>query len=482
MLHIDLDKTPKHSPYYLQILEQIRTLIILGRLLPGKRLPPSRQLAKELGVARRTVVSAYEELCEQGYCTSKVGCGTTVSQIPELIQKDKNDNTYGFPKWLLTDTNYTCHSGDWDTDKICFIPSLSHVKYLPMKKMRQAINQTIIQSIPDVLGHYARNNGDPELIQALCQQVLPTRGIQAMPSQILITNGSQHSSSILSMLISPCGGTISYGVPGYLAIPQNFIMRGMTGVACPVDSEGILLTEAAYASRIHYVMPEHHFPQGMTLSPERRSALLQLAEEHDALIIEDDYDSEFYYERHPLPALKDGDLGGRVIYLGTFSKVLFNSLRLGYIVAHPEIIRRLVDIRWQLDGGTSLILQRWIAQLIISGAVERHLRRMRIRYRKRRDLIALYLQELFPEWSWQLPRGGMQFWIELPEGQSAETILDLAAERGVGLWSGANFREPNACEPNVTAENHHLILGYGAIDEFEIHTAFDRLRDLQQHI
>ncbi len=143
-------------------------------------------------------------------------------------------------------------------------------------------------------------------------------------------------------------------------------------------------------------------------------------------------------------------------------------------MAHPEIIRRLVDIRWQLDGGTSLVLQRWVAKLLESGAVERHLRRMRIHYRQKRDSIATYLRELFPEWSWQLPGGGMQFGIKLPPNQPADEIVDLAAERGVGLWSGEAYYVHK-----VKEVNYYLVLGYGAVTESEIHQAFHRLKDLR---
>jgi GntR family transcriptional regulator/MocR family aminotransferase len=473
MLHIDLDKNPKHLPYYLQISDQIRNAIVSGKFAAGTGLPSSRQLALELGIARRTVVLAYEELCAQGYCTSQVGHGTVVARIPVLQQEEVIRSAGGLPKWLSTGVPYTFQADNTDTDKICFTPSLAQVDCLPLKAMQQTWNRVIRRTILQ-LDRYKKDNGDPELIQALCQQVLPTRGIQAEPSQVLITYGSQHSSALLSMLVAPYSGSISYGVPGYLAIPQNFIMRGMKGIACPVDSEGVRLTQEAYSARIHYVMPEHHFPQSVTLSPNRRAALLHLVEAQDALIVEDDYDSEFYYERHPLPALKSGDRGGRVVYMNTFSKLLFNGLRLGYIVTHPEIIRRLVDIRWQLDGGMSLVLQFWVAELLKSGAVERHLRRMRTHYRKKRDLIATYLQELFPEWHWQLPSGGMQFWIKLPPDQSADEIVYQAAERGVGLWSGTAYHESSEQETN-----DYLLLGYGVITEFEIHQAFDRLKGLK---
>lgn len=471
MLHIDLDKERHHRPYYLQVSDQIRNAIESGKIAPGTRLPPSRQLATELGIARRTVVVAYEELCAQGYCVSHVGKGTIVISISLVKSKSKIIDIYGLPKWLLTESD-TCKLKVNDLPKICFAPSLTQIEQLPLKAMEQAF-KSVIRHASTAFGDYGKSNGHPALIQAICHHILPFRGIEAEPNQVLITNGSQHSSSLLSDLFAPYGGGISYGIPGYLAIPQNFTFRGMVGIPCPLDKEGVSLTEAAFSARLHYVMPEHHFPTGVTLSPRRRATLLQLAEDKDALLIEDDYDSEFYYEHHPLPALKANDPVGRVIYMGTFSKILFNGLRLGYIVAHPEIIQHLVDLRWQLDGGTSIVLQLWIAEMLQSGVVERHLRRMRVNYRKKRDLIANYLRTIFPKWTWKLPNGGMNFWIKLPPDELAETLVHEMAKEGVHMCSGANYYEQTSEEAA-----HCLILGFGSVTKSEIHQAFGRLANI----
>jgi GntR family transcriptional regulator / MocR family aminotransferase len=195
-----------------------------------------------------------------------------------------------------------------------------------------------------------------------------------------------------------------------------------------------------------------------------------LADRTDALIIEDDYDSEFYFDRHPLPALKAIDRGERVVYMGTFSKVLFNGLRLGYVVAHPTIIDRLVDLRWQLDGTTSLLLQLWLAELLDAGAVDRHLRRMRVHHRNKRNLIAEYLRRDFPDWQWQLPSGGLQFWIELPSAGSANAIVQEWLERGVQILSGGEYYDRYS-----SVRDDRLILGFGAVTEAQIHAAFDRV-------
>lgn len=472
-LQINLDETAPHLPHYLQILEQVRKAILSGELAPGTSLPSSQQVATELGIAHQTVVLAYEELCEQGYCTSLVGQSTIISKIPVFQKEHKFVNTHELPKWLSGDAHTFNPEPNPEPSypgKIFFAPSLVHTDLLPLKVMQQAF-QEVMRNASSRLGQFKKDNGDLALILGLCKHVLLSRGIHAAPDQVLITNGSQHSSSLLSMLLAPYGGSISYGVPGYLDIPKNFTqMGGMVGIPCPVDEEGVRLTKEAARARIHYVIPEHHFPQGVTLSSNRRAVLLQLAEEQDALIVEDDYDSEFYYNRHPLPALKADDRSGRVIYMGTFSKILFNGIRLGYIVAHPEIIRRLVDIRRQLDGGTSFILQRWVAELLESGAVERHLRRMRSHYRKKRDLIAVHLNQIFPEWRWNLPSGGMQFWLQLPPRELAETVVCRAAERGVRLLSGSEYYESLSEEAA-----HHLVLGFGTVTESEISQAFARL-------
>jgi GntR family transcriptional regulator / MocR family aminotransferase len=473
MLHIELQRHRSHSPYYLQIVEQIRSNILSGELQAGMKLPPSRQLAIELGVARRTVVIAYEELCAQGYCVSRVGQGTVVAPMIKISSTKPHPPSVRLPQWFASGTSTSPENSPSITQNqklpICFAPSLAQTDRLPVKAMQKAF-QTVMQTASTRFQEYDRNNGHPALLEAICQNVLPARGIQATPDQVSITNGSLHSSFLLAKLFAPYGGSISYGVPGYLAITANFTKQGILGLPCLVDTEGVRLTDEARLARFHYVMPEHHFPQCVTLSPERRGLLLELANHHDALIVEDDYDSEFYFDRHPLPALKATDLSERVIYMGTFSKVLFNGLRVGYIVAHPTMIQQLVDLLWQQEGGTSLVLQLWLAELLISGAVDRHLRRMRVHHRKKRNLIADYLRRNFPSWQWQMPSGGLQFWIELPLQQNPTQVIQQWLERGVQIFSGVDY-----CDRESMGGKNYLILGFGGVTEEQIHQAFSQL-------
>jgi GntR family transcriptional regulator / MocR family aminotransferase len=477
MLSLQIDRQRSHRPYYLQILEQVRAGILSGDIPAGFQLPPSRQLAMELGIARRTVVIAYEELCAQGYCLAQVGKGTVVADVARIsVNSSAHLSKTGLPQWLAMgissseEANPRIKPTEDKKSQICFAPSLAQTNLLPLKAMQKAF-QAVIQTAPVRLQEYDRNNGHPNLLEAICQFILPNRGIDATPDQVLITNGSLHSSFLLAQLFSGYGGSISYGIPGYLPIPLHFIKQGIQGLPCSVDAEGVRLTQEACLARFHYVMPEHHFPQGVTLSPERRTELLQLADRYDALIIEDDYDSEFYFDRHPLPALKAIDRNNRVIYMGTFSKVLFNSLRVGYIVAHSAIIQQLVDLRWRMDGGTSLPIQLWLAELLNSGTINRQLGRMRVHHRKKRNLIANYLQYGFPDWQWHLPSGGLQFWIALPPEQNAIQIVQQWSERGVQIFSGFEYYQHNLEE----SENH-VILGFGAVTENQVHQAFAQLK------
>ena len=498
MLQIRLDRNGSHRPYYLQIQEQIRDRILSGELAAGILLTPSRQLALELGISRQTVVNAYEELCAQGYCLSRVGHGTVVADLGKIETTVQNQKNQTLPKWLsLEHTNCDSINPFIETTNdraiVSFESGLAQTDCLPFKAMEKAFRE-VMHTASSSLSEYKRSNGHPALIEAICRVVLPNRGIQATPEQLFITNGSLHSSFLLAELLSSHARSISYGVPGYLTIPRKFTDKGITAIPCTVDLEGIYLDSKAKTASLHYVMPEHHFPQGVTLSPERRAELLKLAEQNDSLIIEDDYDSEFYFDRHPLPALKAIDSTQRVIYMGTFSKVLFNGLRLGYIVAHPTIVRALVDLRWKIEGGSSIVTQLWLAQLLNSGAVERHLRRMRVRHRKKRNLIADYLRRYFPYWQWRLPAGGLHFWIQLPPEQNAEKVIQKLWLQGIQIFSGFEYCEParcgtcglslcvtrcsdwRGCDRHLEKSRNYIILGFGAVTEAQIHQAFERLK------
>jgi GntR family transcriptional regulator / MocR family aminotransferase len=208
MLHIELDRDPAHHPYYLQILEQIRSSILAGELAAGSQLPPSRQLAIELGIARRTVTIAYEELCAQGYCLSRVGQGTVVAPIVQVNSPPPDRSTTRLPQWLTLAAPEHCSTTASQKSIIRFTPSFAQTDRLPFKAMQHAF-QSVMHTAPTRFQEYERSNGHPTLLAAICQHVLPDRGIQATPDQILITNGSLHSSSLLARLFATYGGSLS---------------------------------------------------------------------------------------------------------------------------------------------------------------------------------------------------------------------------------------------------------------------------------
>jgi GntR family transcriptional regulator/MocR family aminotransferase len=241
----------------------------------------------------------------------------------------------------------------------------------------------------------------------------------------------------------------------------------------PVDANGLDLSVARERfgkDDVFYIMPEHHFPQCVTLSDARRAAIESLALEAGVLVIEDDYDSEYYYDRRPKPALKAGPAASSIIYLGTFSKTLFNNLRLGYLVAESSLVREMATLHWSLSRGTSGILQRWVAELVADGALDRHVRRMRTVYRRKRDRIAEVLRRDFPEWQFELPKGGLQFYLDLGSSDRAAAVIELCRSKRLRVALPSNYVPPDE------APQRFLVLGFGSVPLAQIEGALAELR------
>jgi GntR family transcriptional regulator/MocR family aminotransferase len=192
------------------------------------------------------------------------------------------------------------------------------------------------------------------LRRLICERVLPERGIDAHPGEVLVVPGTQYGAVLIALTLAQGRRNLHFGSPGYLDIARNFARFGFKLRQHPVDADGITVAASSLGKDdVLYVMPEHHFPQCVTLGEARRVAISRAARENDLLVLEDDYDSEYHYDRRPRPALKADDACGSVIYLGTFSKTLFNSLRLGYVVADASLVREMATLHWSLSRGTS---------------------------------------------------------------------------------------------------------------------------------
>ena len=473
MLNIRVDSSESSGPIYLQIARSIQRRIVEGGLKSGQALPSTRQLARELGISRGTVIQAYEELSSQGYCDIKKGSGTRVSKIYSLQNDRIALPASPVSKWFrhvpARNNNASISSGlKNERINIDFAPGVTGMNEISHKAITRSMKKAL-SGLTRQPAIFERNfaAGDPFLIKKICTDILPARGIQADPDQVIITNGSQSGSDLLSRILSRHGGSISYGVPGYLSIPMHFTSQGFKGIPCSVDSDGVKITGKAKTAQIHYVMPEHHFPTGVTLSPSRRLRLLELAEINDSIIVEDDFDSEFYYDRHPLPALKSHDSSGRVVYIGSFSKVLFNGLRMGYVVADTKIIEQLKELQWATCRFVNTLTQQMVGHMIDNGDYERHLRRMRNTYRRHRNMVAHGLREHFPAFIWDLPTGGLQFWIKASDAFDVDRFLSRCLRQGVKLHSGRIHYLRQTAE-----SKQHINLGFSSVTKEQIKEGF----------
>ncbi len=526
--HIDI-------PLHRQLYEQIRTAILTGRLRSHQRLPASRQLAQSLGISRTTVTQSYDQLMSEGYLQTQVGAGTFVcAQIPdELLQAEHNSqshksNSYqqfdrqtphrsaldlqtsNFEKPNLRLSTYG-HQLQTTEDRIflqdcelSFRYGIPAMDLFPMPSWRRIWNRCG-GSDTQWMDYSAEPMGYGPLREQIAQYVAQARAVRAQPEQIIVTNGTQQALSLIVRLLIDPGDAIALENPGYLSARRLFSSGGAALLPIPVDSEGLqiegpnslttcsanLMALSGQPPKLVYVTPSHQFPTGVLMSLSRRLALLQWAQQANALIIEDDYDSEFRYSGRPVPALEGLDSHDRVLYVGTFSKVMFPGLRLGYIVLPPDLIPLFRRAKWLSDRQGSLIDQQALSAFISEGHLAKHVRRMRGIYeQRRRSLIeALNLSadvEILGDAS------GLHVMARLPTQQSDRAIIAQAKQRGVSLFSaqehywtttikGPEVRSNHSIESSASKDDRkqgEFIFGFGGISGHEIPEAIKRIRAL----
>jgi len=376
-------------------------------------------------------VLAYEELCEARICVGRVGHGTVVRRSHDVRAKPPSAPELK-PSLATPDEPI-----DLDPRELSLLPSMADTDYLPRTELRRAFDRVL--RFPSHLRAFGESAGEPRLRKLICQRILSERGIAADPTQVMVVPGTQYGAVLVAMLSAKTRSRVHFGTPGYLDIARNFARFGFDLISHPVDIDGMKIPSSLGKKDVLYVMPEHHFPQCVSLNAERRASILGMSQERGVMVVEDDYDSEYYYDRLPQSALKASDNKGNIVYLGTFSKTLFNNLRLGYLVADPSLVRELASLHWSLSRGTSGLLQRWVGELLEDGTLTRHVRRMRMVYRRKRDKIAETLRRDFPEWQFTAPRGGLQFFIELRHSSEVAMIAEICAKQKFRIASSANY-------------------------------------------
>lgn len=448
----------------------LRGAIRRGELGQGARLPSTRMLAADLAISRVTAEAAYAQLESEGYLTRRVGHGTVVSiAAPAAPAPAPARGELAQARLSRRGAAIVATGGCVDPrEPRAFCAGSPDLRAFPVETWRQITARQLRRHGAQLMGY-----GDPQgyapLRAAVAAYLAQSRGVRCDSDQVVILTSSQQALQLLATLLLDPGDSVHLEEPGYLGARNAFASAGARIVPLPVDAEGATLP--AGAARLTYLTPSHQYPLGVTLSLARRLALLDAAEQQGGWIVEDDYDSEFRYDARPLPAMQGLDRHGRVIYLGTFSKVLFPSLRLAYAVLPPALVEPLVRTRTVMDGHSAQLAQAVTAEFIAHGHFARHLRQMRLLYASRR---ALLLERLRVEGiSWLTPlagSGGLQLAATLPPGSEA-TLTRQAAALGIAT--------PSLSSLHMLGEGEGWLLGYAALRNEEIVDAVAHLATLR---
>jgi GntR family transcriptional regulator/MocR family aminotransferase len=475
------------TPLYRQLYEQIRAAILTGQLAAGLRLPPTRTLAAELGVSRNTVVNAFEQLMAEGYIEAKVGAGSYItSALPEeVLQVRARDNEERRPaspqplkaplstRGLILATTPVSNVSNQPIPRP-FRPGLPALDAFPFKLWERIMVRRWRKLSPDLLG-YGNPAGYPPLREAIAVYLGAARGVRCQPDQVIIVAGAQQAIDLAARLLLNSGDAAWIEDPGYSGARGALLGAGARLQPVAVDQAG-LNVEAGVRhcaeARMVYITPSHQYPLGVTMSLARRLALLEWVRTSGAWILEDDYDSEYRYAGRPLAALQGLDQTGHVIYIGTFSKVLFPALRLGYLVVPPNLVDAFSAALALVSRCPSLLEQVILTDFINDGHFARHIRRMRTLYAERQSILIEAARE-------QL--------AGLLEVSPAETGLHVVGWLGAGIES--NRASEHLARHNIeapalssyatkTPQPHGLILGYAAVSPGKIRAGIRQMAEV----
>ena len=468
------------QPLNAQVYRALRSAITRGSLRGGQRVPSSRAMSAELNVSRITVLGAYAQLRAEGYFETRKGAGTFISgSLPEHLTQVKRPAVGRAQK----------ASGPRPVARRALLYPDRPTRPWVAGLGAFAVHQPAFEEFPyttwsRLVTHHSKNPnaraihcidpmGSRRFREAICDYLRTARAVQAEPEQIMIVSGSQQALQITANVLLDPGTPVWMEEPGYRLARDVFLAAGCRPVPIPVDAGGLNVTagikRCAHA-RAAYVTPSHQYPLGSTMSAARRLQLLNWAQQHGAWIIEDDYDSEYRFESAPVSSLQGLDTNERVIYIGTFSKVLFASLRLGYMVIPPDLVERFVAVRYVMDIFPPYLYQDVVADFIREGHFARHIRRMRLLYSGRRRVLVEQLRKVFGD-TFEIhgAAAGMHLTAAFHGDRDDVEIATRAAAQGLWLWPlSANYATRHV--------RKGFILGYGNVGLQAIPAAVEKLR------
>jgi GntR family transcriptional regulator/MocR family aminotransferase len=426
-----------------QIRQKLVDGILSGSFPPGMKLPSSRKLARQLDVARNTVVGAYQQLVADGYLVSRQRSGIFVNE--EILQSRVGHSGEGSlaaqaesAAWARRVRSLPARwreahdQPNWRHYPYPYLDGKFDTSLFPLAEWREA--NRLALSVADV-NEWSTGSGDtddPKLIEEIRTKILTRRGIQASADEILITMGTQNSLYLISQMLADSSTTFAVEEPGNFEMRNLLRMRGADVVTQPVDDNGIVVDEELRRTNIVYVTPSHQIPTAVAMSLNRRQALIKAASDQDFLIVEDDYECETNYMDHPLPALRSMDNDGRVIYVASLSKALAPGVRLGFIVANPDFIRRARQLRRKILNHPPLNNQRTTAYFLSLGHYDSLMLRLGRVFRERRVALQRALNnvrgvpmEISPE------VGGTTYWVRTPRDFDVANLIRQAEQHGI---------------------------------------------------
>jgi len=456
----------------------LRQAINSGALAGGERLPSSRILACDLKLSRVTVEAAYAQAEAEGYLQRHTGKGTFVSQSLPRAPSSRNSKVIppGLAGLSARGEKIVATGGCRDPQSpVAFAAGSPDLRAFPLKIWKQITARQLRTQGERLLGY-----GDPQgylpLREVLASYLQQSRGVICSAEHILITTSSQQALQLLAMLLIDPADRVWVEQPGYPGARNAFASAGADICAIAVDEQGMAPEADSPVPRLMYLTPSHHYPTGVSLSLSRRLHLLEYAKRHNSWIIEDDYDSELHYDGRPLPAMQGLDKHQRVIYVGTFSKVLFPSLRLAYAVLPPALVAPMVMMRTVNDGHSSQLMQAVTAEFMQAGHFASHLRLSRQLYHSRRDHLLAQIKQKIEWLTPQVAAGGLQLAARLPAGREPH-FSALAAQAGVETPRLSPLFTASAGV--VTQHQDGWLLGFSALTPAEITAAVNRLASLQ---
>lgn len=473
-----LDSTPllallassKNQPLRDSVCARIRALIMRGALRNGERLPSSRVLAADLGISRVTAEGAYAQLESEGYLARFTGRGTFVAATLPALSPTKRAPA-PLPLALSQRGQQIVATGGCQDPRtpLAFAAGSPDLLAFPHGIWRKLINQRLRQQPENTLG-YGDPQGHEALRQAVSDYLAQSRGVRCDAGQVIILTSSQQALQMLALLLCDPQDQVWLEEPGYSGARNAFTSAGAAIAPVAVDAEGAVVP-AEGAAKLVYLTPSHQYPTGVAMSLARRLQWLAFARQQGSWLIEDDYDSEFYYEAQPMPALQGMDEQGRVLYLGTFSKVLFPSLRLAYLVVPPALVTPLCKLRSVMDGHSAQLMQAVTADFIHRGHFQAHLRLMRKLYSSRREhLLSALEKQLAGRVEVLSHSSGLQLTVMLPGGEEARLTQ-------AGLASGLLLPRLSPLYAGPPQQSGWL-LGFSALQPADIGAAVEKLARL----